>query len=127
MDSPAYDNDYFNYLEKLPNGWDPKKRETELKFIVSKHVGVSIADKIFKAVDHGLLHVHMVARTSKYSIDVSLNLILNLDIAPTLGALSLLLFEIKTQIITDFLKRKMYREEGSYREQRSKREKKPPK
>lgn len=96
-------------LVALPEKWESSKKEIILSLTVSKEQGGWITGRILKDVDKEQISAIIMAKASPNSVDLVINL--NIEAAPIFGALSFLLYEIKTRLITDYLRNMNYRRE----------------
>jgi hypothetical protein len=108
VNPPEYE-DELKKLKKLPEKWTETDNEINLSFTASREQGTWVAKKIFEKVDKNQLSASINAKHSPNSVDLMINL--NVDVAPAVGALSLLLFEIKTRLITDCMRNMNHRRE----------------
>lgn len=108
VNPPEYE-DELKELKKLPEEWNKNDKEIILSFIVSREQGTWIIGRIFNFIDRGHVSASIQAKYSPHSVDLIINL--NLDVAPVVGVLSVLLFEIKTRLITDCMHNLNHRRE----------------
>lgn len=102
VNPPEYDED-LKKLQELPEKWSENSKKITLTMIVSREQAAWVAKKIFDTVDKSQLSAILNAKHSSNSVELVINL--NVDAAPIIGSLSFLLFEIKTRLITDYLRR----------------------
>ena len=106
VNPPEYDDLILKKLEELPEKWNRKKKEITLELIVQKEDATWISSRIYEDVSRGLISTKIHAKHSEHSVDLTVTLVVNLDVTPIIIALSLLLTELKTKMISRYLSKK---------------------
>lgn len=111
MVTPPEYEDELKKLKKLPEKWTESDKKITLSFTVSREQGVWIVKKIFEKIDKNQLSALIDAKHSPNSVELIINLNVEVAVTHIVGILSLLLFEIKTKLLTDCMRNINYRRE----------------
>ena len=99
MKPPEYD-DILRKIEEIPEKWNGRDKKINLKIIAYREDATWISSRIFEEVDRNLISVKIEAKSSEYSIELDVILIVVGGIVAK-KSIDILLEELR-----DYLKRK---------------------